>query len=217
MKNSSLLFLLWIALMPSNLFAQENDPEAEAILKKVSQKYEAQRNLKADFEFVLESRVDDLKEVNEGTLHMQGDKFHITLGEYELICDGKSMWTFSKEDNMVEVNDYIPEEEEIDPRQIFKMHEEGFLYVHLGDKAHNGKTVQVIEMTPIEKEEKSFFKVRLLIDKASSEIVESKVFEKQGMIYTYRIKSQQSNIDMPNSKFTFDSSKHPDVDVLDLR
>ena len=62
-----------------------------------------------------------------------------------------------------------------------------------------------------------FFKVLVDVDKATKNIVSSKVFEKNGDRYIYTVNSMKTNTDLPDDLFTFDSKKHPNVEVVDLR
>ena len=70
-------------------------------------------------------------------------------------------------------------------------------------KKEGGKLIQEIELTPIDKT-KPFFKVLVYVDKATSNIVSSKVFEKNGNHYIYKITNMKTNTTLPDSLFTFD-------------
>jgi outer membrane lipoprotein-sorting protein len=80
----------------------------------------------------------------------------------------------------------------------------------------NGKTYQVIELTPIDKT-KPFFKVVVEVDKANSNIASTKVFEKNGNRYTYAVNALSANQAIGDEVFVFDAKKYPGVEVIDLR
>ena len=95
------------------------------------------------------------------------------------------------------------------------MYEKGFKYVYLGDTKSSGKVYQNIELAPLQN--RSFSKVKLRIDKLAKQISNIIVYDKNGNTYTYYIKSFTPNVKVDDAFFTFDASKHPGVDVVDLR
>jgi outer membrane lipoprotein-sorting protein len=80
----------------------------------------------------------------------------------------------------------------------------------------DGKTYQVIELTPIDKT-KPFFKVLIEVDKASKVIASTRVFEKNGNRYLYAISNMSTSTILPDDSFIFSTKKYPGVEVIDLR
>ncbi|MEO6638852.1 MAG: outer-membrane lipoprotein carrier protein LolA, partial [Ginsengibacter sp.] len=85
-----------------------------------------------------------------------------------------------------------------------------------GESKQGKKTVQEIELTPVDKT-KAFFKVLVGIDKATRSIVSTKVFEKNGNKYTYTVTSMKTNTSLADALFVFTAAKYPNVEVVDLR
>ena len=85
-----------------------------------------------------------------------------------------------------------------------------------GEKKIAGKTMQEIEMTPTDKS-KPFHKVYLQVDKAAKTIYSTKVLENGGNRYTYTVSNMKTNAALTDKQFTFDKSKYPGVEVVDLR
>ena len=102
------------------------------------------------------------------------------------------------------------------PQKIFtNFYDKDFLY-KLNDGGTAAKTIQEVELTPIDKS-KPFFKVLLFIDKKSQTITSTKVYEKAGNIYTYAVAKMNTNALVNDSQFLFDAKKYPGVEVVDLR
>ena len=95
-------------------------------------------------------------------------------------------------------------------------YDKDFLYKLNGETKQGRKTIQEIELTPVDKT-KTFFKVLVDIDKASKNIVSTKVFEKNGNRYIYTVTSIKTNTTLPESLFVFNSKNYPNVEVVDLR
>jgi len=226
MRKAFLLSILTLLSVTCS-FAQK-DASAKAILNKVSEKYRTYDVVKTDFDFMLDNPQAGVKETQSGTLiaKSKANKFKVTLYspeasakatvEEEIISDGKTQWTYLKKDNEVQVNNADNSGEGLNPAQVFTIYEHGYKYIYTGDKTISGKVYQEIDLTP-EDISKSFFKVRLLIDKVKKQIYSALIFDKNGNRYTYTLKSFVPNIQVPENTFAFDAKAHKGVEVVDLR
>jgi outer membrane lipoprotein-sorting protein len=226
-----LLLIPFLTLITIYAFAQKGDTKdaaAKAILDKVGEKYRAYDIVKTDFDFTLESQQANVKETQSGTLIAQSktNKFRVTILSpatsakadvaQEIISDGKTQWTYLKKDNEVQVNNPDNSGEGLNPAKIFTIYDHGYKYIYNGDVKIGGKTYQEIDLTP-EDLTKSFFKVRLEIDKRKKQIYSALIFDKNGNHYTYTLRSFVPNIQVPDNTFTFDPKMHKGVEVVDLR
>lgn len=220
-KHLYLLFL--IGLLPFFSLAQDAKKgmnvkeKAEVLLDRVKSKYNGAESIRVDFTFMLENKKqDNFKEVREGTAFLKNEKFRLNLGNNLIICNNNTVWTYLKEAGEVQVNPYKPDQMKINPSKMFTLYEEGFLYAYKGDKEVDGTPYYQVELTP-ENKEKSYYKIRLLLNKDTYQIRRTKVFEKDGSIYTFKFSNYTLNKELSPKKFTFDKKAHPDVTVIDLR
>ena len=79
-----------------------------------------------------------------------------------------------------------------------------------------GADFNVIDLIPEDADEQ-FFKVRMKISKSKNLIKSWEIFDKNGNNYTYAILSFNPDNSISDSYFEFDASKHPGVEVVDLR
>jgi outer membrane lipoprotein-sorting protein len=226
MKKYTLLFIL--ALIGINKSFAQQDAQAKSILDEVTRKYKTYDVIKTDFAFTLENPAANIKETQTGTLvaKSKSSKFKVTIygksvaGKpavaQEIISDGKTQWTYLKKDNEVQVSDVDKSGEGFNPSQIFTIYEKGYKYLYTGDQKLNGKTVQVIDLSPVDAK-KSVFKIRLFIDKVQKQIASALIFDKNGNKYNYTIKSFAANGAVADNAFSFDAKAHPGVEVVDLR
>lgn len=195
----------------------QNDTKAKAILEKVSKKINGLKSLKANFALHLASGNGKVKETKKGTFYMKGPKYKVALNGQEIICDNKTVWTYMKDANEVQVSAYNPNEQTLSPAKLFtNFYDKEYSYKYAGTKKVNGKNCDVIELTPTSKG-KQFSKVELAVDQSSSTIVGGNVYEKNGNKYQYDISNFTPNASMTDALFTFDTKKHPGVEVIDLR
>ena len=200
-----------------NAFAQ-TDEKAKAILNDVSKKYQTFNTIKADFSCTIDNPQAKIKDTQLGTLTSlpKVNKYRITLKGQEFTSDGKSQWTYLKADKEIQINDIDNNSDTFNPAKIFTIYEKGFKYLYVEDLKIKGKAYHIIDLVPLNSH-RSFFKIRLQIDKASKLITNALIFEKDGNRYTYAIRSFTPNIKVAETMFTFDPKKYPGVEVVDLR
>lgn len=220
--NSS--FFLAIAFLSISVagFSQNNstgksDPEAKAILDKVSKKFKSYSSVQAGFNLKVEDAKGKVQGNQNGTVYMKGAKYKVIIPGKEIICDGSNTYTYDKSSNEVTITKVDPSANMITPQKIFTdFYDKDFLYKLNGEKKIGGKTLQEIEMTPVDKS-KPFHKVYLYIDKAAQTIKSTRILEKNGNKYTYTVSSFNPKVPLTDAQFTYTKNKYPGAEEVDLR
>lgn len=196
--------------------AAQTDAKAKSILEAVSKKVNGLKSLKANFALHLNGGGGKVKETKKGTFFMKGPKYRVELAGQQIICDNKTVWTYMKETNEVQVSNYNPNEQTISPAKLFtNFYDKEYNYKYAGTRTVAGKSCNIIEMTPTNKS-KQFSKVELAIDKNNT-IVGGNIWEKNGNKYQYDVSGFTPNAPVADALFTFDAKKYPGVEVVDLR
>jgi outer membrane lipoprotein-sorting protein len=225
MKKLTLL-ILTSALAITSAFAQK-DADAKVILNKLSKQYRSYDAIKTDFNLTIDNQQAGIQEKQTGILiaRSKTNKYKVTLYSaaqakpavtQEIISDGKSQWTFLKDANEVQLSDADNSEEGFNPAQIFTMYEKGYKYLYTGQQKIAGKVYQVVDLSP-EDGKKSFFKVRLMIDKVKNQLYSAQIFDKNGSRYQYILRTFTPNFKAPETTFAFNKKLYPGVEVVDLR
>jgi outer membrane lipoprotein-sorting protein len=219
MKN--LLFSIFL-LAGLGAFAQpkgmgKNDPDAKKTLDAVSAKFRTYKTVTAKFNLKIENSAGRTLGSKSGTVNMKGTKYRVSITGQEIYSDGNTTWTYDKSSNEVQVGKFDASSNTITPQKMFtNFYDRDFLYKINPDVKVGGKTLQEIELTPIDKS-KTFFKVLVDVDRATQQIKQTKIFEKNGNRYTYSIISMTTNTNLPDQLFVFDAKKYPKVETIDLR
>ncbi len=214
--SAVLFFTIALFLNPISAIGQEAVKDAEKLLDKVSKTYKSYNSIQAEFEMHFKAPEEDIEDTQKGKVFLKGDKYKLELQGQEVICDNSTIWTYLKEAEEVTINTYEPDEESITPNQLFTIYEKDFIY-RISEKVNEGgKTLTVVELTPNDKT-KSYFKIKLFIDDSVYQIQKAKVFDKNGNRYTYTLSNINTKTGLEDSFFSFDASKYPDVEVVDLR
>lgn len=214
MKNLYLLTI--ICCLHFSSFAQTSDPAAKAILDGVSAKFQTYKTVQATFTYKVENAAGKAVSTQTGTLLMKGTKYKVVFSGQEIYCNGVMIWNYDKGANEVSVSKVEASAGTITPQKLFtNFYDKDFRYLLNGEKKVGTKTLQEIEMTPIDKS-KAFHKVYVQVDKATKTIYSTKVLENAGNRYTYTVNSIKTNNTLADSQFVFDKSKYPGVEQIDL-
>jgi len=201
----------------SVVMAQKNDPAAKQVLDAVSSKFKTFNSIQAGFTYKVEDAKGKAMSTKKGNVSMKGTKYKVSFGGQEIFSDGKTVWNYDKNSNEVTINNADVSGRTLTPQKLFtNFYDNDFLYLLNGEKKIAGKTMQEIEMTPTDKT-KPFHKVYLQVDKAAKTIYSTKVLENGGNRYTYTVSNMKTNKALSDNQFTFDKSKYPGVEVVDLR
>ncbi len=194
-----------------------NDPDAKKILDAVSTKFKSFKTVKGGFSLEVKDAAGKVQGTKKGTVFMKGVKYRVNITGQEIYCDGKNVWTYDKAANEVQVAQFEQNGGSITPQKLFtNFYDKDFLYKLNGEKKVGTKTIQEIELTPVDKT-KPFFKVLVSVDKATKLITSTQVFEKNGNRYTYSMNNIVTNAALADDMFAFDAKKYPGVEVIDLR
>lgn len=206
------LTTLLLIVFTFSAFAQ-NDPKAKEILDKAAAKFKAYPAAEVDFTLAMENKAENIKETHEGKAWMKGNLYKLNLMDVENYYDGKVIYTYMPE--VEEVNIKNPSDEEegfLNPASLFDIHNQGFNQKLLSTS--NG--IAYIELYP--KEKKNVEKIGVWVKTSASTIEKVISFGKDGNNVVISVNNIKSLVPVPaDSFFKFDTTQHPEVEVIDMR
>ncbi|WP_460982701.1 LolA family protein [Spirosoma fluminis] len=210
-----LAWMLSLAMIMTLPAVAQKDKRAQTILDAMSKKYKALKSYQASFTYA--SVGGGTKDSYKGDLTVKDNKFRLLLGGQEVFTDGKTMSTYIKESNEVNVQDYDANANgELNPTQIYTIYKRGFDYRFLKEQKQGGRTLEVIELTP-NRPKSPIATVQISVDKADKSVRNWQIVNKDGKRTSYTITKFTPNVTVPDTYFVFDKSKYPGVEVVDLR
>lgn len=222
MKKPVLLYFLF-AVFTLPAIAQKkttlgtSDPQAKIILDKAAKNYSSYNSLKAGFTLEVTTTASQSVSNQKGTIWLKGNKFKFEVGPQTVYCDGKTLWTYNKDNKEVQITNYNPQEGEITPSSLFtNFYDKNFLYRLEGTTKTKGEDSYIIDLTPLDKS-KPYYKILARVSKEKDRLMRMEVFAQGGYRYTYSVDSYQPNVALNDSDFIFSKEKYPGVDVVDLR
>ena len=205
------ILLITIVILSQGALAQY-DPDAKIVLDAMSAKYKKVVAFSASFSQKIENQSAGIDESMEGKITVKGSKYKLDILDSEIYNNGKEVWVFTPDLEEVTVSTYDPSEEEITPGNVYDLYKKGFKYALISEMSNGDR---VIELDP-ESREKSYHKIRMIID-AKNAVKSFTVFEKTGNRYLYTVTNFKPLTSLTDSFFNFDTSKYPDVEIVDFR
>jgi outer membrane lipoprotein carrier protein len=203
-------------LVLSPCFSQSTDPAAKQILDQASAKIKSYKSIQAAFTLQVQDAQGVSQGIKKGTLYMKGSRYVVMITGQEIYCDGTTIWTYDKAANEVTITKVDPVSSSISPQKLLtNFYDKDFLYKMNGEQKMGTKTVVEIEMTPTDKTQ-NFHKIYLYVDKKSHLVTSGKMLDKNGNRYIYTINSLNGAANLSDASFTFNKSKHPGVEEVNL-
>lgn len=141
-------FLLIIVIFSLNINAQ-NDPRAEKLLAKVSNKIDSAKSYKIDFKYTLENKLEGINQDADGTVTIQGDNYLLNFMGITQICDSNNIYSIVPENEEVIISSIEEEEEQtIKPSKLLNFYREGYLILWDKLQSDYDNKIQFVKLIP---------------------------------------------------------------------
>jgi outer membrane lipoprotein carrier protein len=216
------LFLILMLVIPVSGWCQENqitqDPDAEAILNRVSQKIKVMKSIQADYSLVIEDRIENTKNTTAGNLQVKHNMYKITGEGSEVYFNGKWMWTYLSANNEVTITEPDNEGDDFlsNPASIFTFYNTDFKYRLVRETTINGSKCYEIDLYP-KNLNQPYSRIKLFIGVKTDMPEVISTIGKEGIDYNVYLKNFVIDNPITDAVFTFDPLKHKKVEVVDMR
>ncbi|MCB0795052.1 MAG: outer membrane lipoprotein carrier protein LolA, partial [Flavobacteriales bacterium] len=186
-------------------------------LDRLVAKSKSYTSFEADFTSRLVNKADKLDVSQTGNVKTKDGKFRLQLEGNTVINDGKTLYTYNKDNNEVTLNDPSELGQEMDPSKLFTMYETGFKSQFVSEQTEGGVVTQTVKLFPTDPSKKPYHTVVLNLDKAKLEPKSVKILYKDANEVTYTLQRFDPKAVLADGLFVFDKSKYPGVEVNDMR
>jgi outer membrane lipoprotein-sorting protein len=208
------LFLgIWLVIVSITAFSQY-DPKALEILDAMSKKYRDLTSFEANLSVNLINETEKVNDEFKGKIVVKGDKFKLTLPEQEVINNGITTWTYLPEAKEVNIDNFDPNSDDINPAKIYEIYKKNFKYLYLNEEMDGNVMCEVIDLVP-EKKDAQFFKIKMKISKKDRNIQSWTMFDKSGNRFRYAITKFTPNVKVDDAVFSW--VPKAGVEEIDLR
>ncbi|MBI5214942.1 MAG: outer membrane lipoprotein carrier protein LolA [Ignavibacteriae bacterium] len=208
--NLTYYLLLIVILAPNFTFADDS----EKILSQLQKKYDGLKDATISFAQKMQFTVSKKEQSFVGKLTFKkGNKYKIEVGEQTIITNGKTVWTYSKSNKQVLVNDYQEEEDMLTPDKIMTALPKQFTSETIGKEKLGSLNTTVIKLFPKEKSSMQF--MQAWVDESAWLMRKIQIHYLNGNTTTYSIDEIKLNTGISDSLFMFNAPKG--VEVIDMR
>lgn len=214
-KLLSLLFVCVSFL----LSAQDQDPKAKIILDDLSKTTKSYKTITADYNFIILNKEKKQVEKQAGKVQIKGKKFKLDIPGNTIVCDGTTLWNYSKDAKEVTIKNFDADnEDQLNPSKIFTIYESGYKFKYDKEEKVGVVNCHVIDLFPsVKPEKKKFHTVKIYIDKTKKQVVKLLMLMKDGGQNVYDIKALKPNLEIADPVFVFDSKTLKPDQISDER
>ncbi|MBN1650469.1 MAG: outer membrane lipoprotein carrier protein LolA [Bacteroidales bacterium] len=212
MKIYKQIVALLLLVMAGTIHAQTS---SEKILDQLASKTNAAGNIKVAFSYKMDNTEADIHEITEGSLIVSGDKYQLKIAGQEIICDGKTIWTYIADADEVQINE-VNEDESFSPTKLLSSYTADYDATLEKEYTENNRHYYLMKLKPKDKNS-GFDYVHLKIDKDLMQLAAFILYDFDQNVFSYIIKEYLSDVALPANVFSFDASKYSGVDIIDMR
>lgn len=211
-KTRWMIAIIW--LLGVQMVQAQGDKRASAILDQMSTKYKNMKTFSANFTYGPDSP--SAKKMT-GAVVVKGVKFKLNMVGQEIYNNGKEIYTYVKETNEVNIMDYdASADSDFSPTKIYSIYKKGYKYLFKQEMKVGSQVFEVVELSPTAKTS-NVTKIQITVDKKDKSIKSWRIWDKKGKSTLFKVDKFVPNVPASDALFTFDKSKYPGVEVVDLR
>jgi outer membrane lipoprotein-sorting protein len=211
MKKLISILIISGILLP---LAAQKDPEAVRILTEFSKKATSAPSVSIDFTFVSNDTRDGTVNTMEGSAVIAGDRYKLSMPDYSVWADGKSVWSYIPDASEVTVTSPDPDDDSFmsKPSMLFTIYREGYKVRLLEETVKEW----VIDLYP-EDLTMNLVRIRLKIAKNTYNLRSAEYVSKDGITVTLSTGRYDLTFKPASDYFTFNAADYKGVDVIDMR
>jgi outer membrane lipoprotein carrier protein len=188
---------------------------AEEILEKVREQYETVQDAELRFAQTVRFPLSKMEQHLSGTLLMKkGNKYRIETEDMTIVTDGKTVWSHSKVNNQVLIDNFRLDERAYSPERILLAAPTDFTPTLLGNERLAKKEVSVLKLVPTDQH--GFIRtLKLWVGETDYLIKKVELVDANDKETTYSVNDLRLNRGVSDARFTYPIPEG--VEIVDLR
>ena len=213
--KKNIILLLSVSLSITSFNSQDSETKARDILSKISEETNSYSNMSFNFNLAIKSQ--DINETQIGSAILSGEKFYYSTEDRQVNSDGKSVWTYMKDDNECYIDDINDLSEGLNPSEIMTIWEDNFKVNFIDESIVGGKKIQKIKLYPVDVKNSKYHTVILKVNEEIKQIKSATIKTKDGVTLIFSISEMEANKKIKEGQFSWNSTNYPGVDEIDNR
>jgi len=197
-----------LAALAALLVVPASAQTPDAVARRLQQRYGAIQSLQATFTQTAGGQR------LQGTLSVRDEAFRLDLGDQVLVTDGATLWSYSRDDDQVVVQDYEPARVGFNVGQLFTNYLDVFRVTGATTATVGGARHDVLTLRP-RQSGSSVRDVTLYVRSSDAIPTRVRVHDTNGGTLAFDLRDVQRNPRLPASTFRFAAPSG--TEVVDLR
>ena len=187
--------------------AQNN---AEAFIRLIINQLKSHKNVEMTFNYQISPDGKNLGETEKGHAWLQGEAYKVEMADQQTISNGTTIWTYFVDAEEVMVSN-ASEGVDNTPLKVLTSLDENYVASLTGIDANGIATVELANPAG------QYKRVTLKINTKKVELKGADVYFEDGNKFVITVEEMKYDQELDDKFFTFDTKKHPNVDVIDMR
>ena len=207
MKTKNTIICLFFLFVTQVINAQNN---AEALIRVLVGQIKSHNNVEMTFNYQISSQGEKVGDSEKGHVWLQGEAYKSEMADQQTISDGKTIWTYFIDAEEVMVSN-ASEGADNTPLKILTSLDENYVATLTGINAQGIATVELANPAG------QYKRVTLKINTKKAELKSADIYLEDGNKFVINVEEMKFDQTLDDQFFTFDTKKHPNVDVIDMR
>lgn len=208
MKTKNIIACLFLLFATQAVNAQNN---AETLIRLMIDQLKSHKNVEMSFNYQISADGQKTGDTEKGHAWLQGQAYKIEMVDQQTISDGKSIWTYLVDEEEVMVSNATDGVDNT-PLKVLTSLDESYVATLSGIDPQSG--IATIELANPKGQYK---RVTLRINAMKVEFKGADIYMEDGSKLVVTVEEMKFDQELGDKFFTFDTKKHPKVDVIDMR
>ena len=207
MKTKNIIACIAFLFAAQAVSAQNN---AEAFIRLIINQLKSHKNVEMTFNYQISPDGKNLGETEKGHAWLQGEAYKVEMADQQTISNGTTIWTYFVDAEEVMVSN-ASEGADNTPLKVLTSLDENYAASLTGIDANGIATVELANPAG------QYKRVTLKINTKKVELKGADVYLEDGNKFVITVEEMKYDQELDDKFFTFDTKKHPNVDVIDMR
>jgi len=207
MKTKNIIACLFLLFATQVVNAQNN---AEALIRVLVDQIKSHQNVEMTFNYQISPQGEKVGDSEKGHAWLQGEAYKVEMADEQTISDGKTIWMYLVEEEEVMISN-ATEGTDNTPLKVLTSLDDNYVATFTGIDTQGIATIELANPKG------QYKRVTLKINAKKSELKSADIYLEDGSKFVINVEEMKFDQKLDDKFFTFDTKKHPKVDVIDMR
>ena len=207
MKTKNIIACLVLLFATQVVTAQNN---AETLIRLMVNQVKSHKNVVMAFNYQISPDGKNFGDSEKGHAWLQGEAYKIEMADQQTISDGKTIWSYLIDDEEVMVSN-TSDGVDNTPLKLLTSLDESYVATLTGIDNQGIATIELANPKG------QYKRVTLKINTKKTELKDADIYMEDGSKVVVNVEEMKFDQQLDSNFFTFDTKKHPKVDVIDMR